>query len=150
MSEAFRIHVVVEHPTMRHLVTDLLGCVHDCAVTSASLPTELDLERDARDLLVIDESSFAQADWRDAAADVATLVLVVAPENDPSSREAALAEGAHGWLPRERLGEELQAEILRMISTRGDTMPSAGGDEVVLPTEAQVGSPAMHLTGGDL
>ena len=135
MSEALRIHVVVEHPTMRHLVTDLLVCVHSCAVTSASLPTALDPELDASDLLVIDEASFSQADWREAAAEAATLVLVVAPENDPSSREAALAEGAHGWLPRERLGEELQAEILRMISTRRD---------VVLPREAHVDSPAVH------
>lgn len=135
---------------MRHLVTDLLVCGHNCAVASASLPTELDPEWDASDLLVIDEASFSQADWREAAAGAAILVLVVAPENDPSSREAALAEGAHGWLPREHLGEELQAEILRMISTRRDSVRSAGGDEVVLPSDAHVDSPAMHPSGGFL
>jgi len=64
---------------------------------------------------VIDECAFAESDWRDSLARVGARVLVVAAENDPSSREAAAAQGADAWLPREQLGELLGREILRAL-----------------------------------
>ena len=117
MAQGLRIHVAVEHLTMRHLLVDLLMFVQPVSVTSNAQPSGLDPVWRTSDLLVIDEATFADTGCREAIAEAKTLVLVVAAENDLSSREVALAGGAHGWLPREQVGDELYAEISRMLST---------------------------------
>lgn len=124
VTEALRVHVIVDHVTMRELLTDLLVREHGCTVTSkeptAGSARELQLQ--AGDVLLIDQRAFDQAVWRLAAARSGAFVLVVAVEDDPSSQEAALAQGAHAWLPRERLAEELGREIRRVLA--GSVSPS--------------------------
>lgn len=118
MPEPFRVHVMVEHGTMRDLLTELVVREHGCTATSSdpAPPVDADLHLGEGDVLVIDQRAFAHPDWRRTAAQSAAFVLVVAAEDDPSSQEAALAQGAHAWLPRERLAEELSREIRRVLA----------------------------------
>ncbi|MGH9037144.1 MAG: hypothetical protein ACRD0O_15395 [Acidimicrobiia bacterium] len=120
MEEDVRVHVVVEHDTMRELLVDLLVREH-CEVASANSgrQAEIDLRVHDGDVLVIDEAAFAQPGWRrDHALGAEPVVVVVATEDDPFSRQAALAGGARGWIPRERLGDELAGELRRITGRR--------------------------------
>src|SRR5260221_9918704 len=121
MAPVLRIHVAVGHPTMRHLLVDLLMFVQPSSVTSTAQASALDSAWRTSDLLVIDEANFSDTRCRNTVAATKTLVLVVSAENDASSREAALAGGAHGWLPREHVGDELYAEISRMLAAPAAT-----------------------------
>lgn len=111
-----RVHVVVEHDTMRELVVDLL-VRERCVVASSQSgdPVELDLRVFDGEVLLIDEAVFAQRRWSGRVAPGSEpCVVVVATEDDPFSRQAALAGGARGWIPRERLGDELAREVRRV------------------------------------
>lgn len=116
VDDRLRVHVVVEHDMMRRLLRDLLEH-HDCSVASedSGRETPANVPLHEGDLLVIDQDAFTHSGWRRAADKAGVLVVVVAAEDDPSSREAALAQGVHAWLPRERLGEQLGREIFRIV-----------------------------------
>jgi hypothetical protein len=103
---------------MRHLLVDLLMFAQPVSVTANAQSSGLDPIWRTSDLLVIDEASFADTRCRQEITEGKALVLVVAAENDASAREVALAGGAHGWLPRERVGDELYAEMSRMFSAQ--------------------------------
>jgi DNA-binding NarL/FixJ family response regulator len=136
MARVLRIHVAVGHSTMRHLLVDLLMFVQPALVTSAPQASALDSAWRTSDLLVIDEANFADTRCRNTVAATKALVLVVSAENDASSREAALAGGAHGWLPREHVGDELYAEISRMLAAPAATSDLDGAANVVLPEKS--------------
>ena len=103
---------------MRAFLVDLLVSEYGCTVAGdpdqGDAAITADLRR--RDLLVIDQCAYADSEWRDAVTRTGARVVVVAAENDPSSREAATAQGADGWLPREQLGELLGGEIVRALT----------------------------------
>lgn len=108
VEEDVRVHVVVEHDTMRELLVDLL--IRERCVVASAHPgdaVEIDLRVSDGEVLVIDEAAFAQRQW-------SGFVVVVATEDDPFSRQAALAGGARGWIPRERLGDDLAREVRRV------------------------------------
>lgn len=119
VEERVRVHVIVEHETMRELVVDLL-VRERCVVASAQPgqpmgPVEIDLRVVDGEVLLIDEAAFAQREWSDRVAPGSDpFVVVVATEDDPFSRQAALAGGARGWVPRERLGDDLAREVRRV------------------------------------
>jgi DNA-binding NarL/FixJ family response regulator len=116
VEEDVRVHVVVEHDTMRELLVDLL-VRERCVVASAHPgdPVELDLRVCDGEVLVIDEAAFVQRQWAGRVTPGSEpFVVVVATEDDPFSRQAALAGGARGWIPRERLGDDLASEVRRV------------------------------------
>lgn len=116
VEEGVRVHVVVEHETMRELLVDLLER-EQCVVASTNSgrhPVSALPVHDG-DVLVVDEALFARPGWsREIVLDEQSCVVVVATEDDPFSRQAALAGGARGWIPRERLGDDLAEELRRV------------------------------------
>jgi DNA-binding NarL/FixJ family response regulator len=116
MEKDVRVHVVVEHDTMRELLVDLL--VRERCVVASAHPgdsVEIDLRVSDGEVLVIDEAAFVQREWAERVTPGSEpFVVVVATEDDPFSRRAALAGGARGWIPRERLGDDLAREVRRV------------------------------------
>jgi DNA-binding NarL/FixJ family response regulator len=121
VEDGVRVHLVVEHQTIRELLVDLLTREH-CVVastTSGGQPVA-ELEVHDGDVVVVDEAVFSRPGWsREIVLDAEPSVVVVATENDPFSRVAALAGGARGWIPRERLGDDLADELRRVAGRSG-------------------------------
>jgi len=118
--------VVMQHPTMLRFTRELLEREFGCWVatdvrTGDALADTLD--RIAPDLMIIDAAAFP-ACCRAALSHIARdRVIVIGPEPDPAYRAAALTGGAAGWLPRDRVGEELAAEMRRVLGCEHDPCP---------------------------
>lgn len=119
VDEASRVHVVVRHPMMRELVIELLAVAGDdeCRVITTSVgQTGLpDPPVGPGDVVIVDESAWGEGMRREVSRSGAS-VLVVAAEDDPSSREISLNGDAAAWLPRARLGEELSVCVERLLA----------------------------------
>jgi len=95
------------------------------------------LDRLTPDLLVIDAAAFP-ACCRGALAHIArSRVIVIGPEPDPSYRAAALAGGVGGWLPRDRVGDDLATEMRRALGCVHDPCPPEPHPKAVGPRPAQ-------------
>lgn len=118
MAEASRVHVAVEHSMMRNLVVELLGVANDddCRViTTSGVPSSPpDPPLRSGDVVIVDEAAWVETNCRQTLISAGARVIVVAAEDDPSSREVALT-AADAWLPRSRLGDELAAEVQRIF-----------------------------------
>ena len=81
------------------------------------------LDRITPDLMIIDAAAFPSC-CRAALSHIAPdRVIVIGPEPDPSYRAAALANGAGGWLARDRVGEELAREMRQVLGCVHDPCP---------------------------
>lgn len=124
-----RIALAINHPGMRSLVADLLVRELGCRIVSRDVHTGervIDLTECDAELLVIDESAFSAARDRNTLPGRETAVIVVGPEPDPSYRDSALAAGAQAWLARDRVGDDLLPETLRVLGaniTATDSRP---------------------------
>ena len=113
-----RVLLVMAHRAMRDLTCELLEREFGCWVATDVRPGEAlgsTLDRLAPDLLVIDAAGFPVS-CLDALEHIRPgRIIVVGPEPDPAYRETALAGGAGGWLPRDRVAEELGPEMRRVL-----------------------------------
>jgi DNA-binding NarL/FixJ family response regulator len=121
-----RVLVAMRHPAMLRFTRELLERECGCWVatevrTGEALAATLD--RLSPDLLVIDAADFP-ACCREALAHIPrNRVIVVGPEPDPSYRSAALAAGVAGWVPRDRVGDDLATEMRRALGCTHDPCP---------------------------
>jgi hypothetical protein len=56
-------------------------------------------------------------------------IIVVGPEPDPSYQEVALAHGAAAWIPRDRVGDDLAAEMRRVLGWVHDPCPPGAHED---------------------
>lgn len=112
---------------MRRLIITLLQ--RDCGCLAIDLQTpqagadrrEIGLQDAATaDIVVIDAAAFNAGDQERETAESPS-VIVIAPAPDTEYRRSALERGAHGWIPRERVGDDLPSEIDRILA-RGATV----------------------------
>jgi len=118
-SDVPQIRVAVQHVDMRRLIIELLrseldGCVINEGGEDAHWTRNLDRQT-GTEIVIIDEISLGQAASKTVPGGV---LIVIAPEADASYRDAALEAGARGWLPRERVAEDLSSEVRRVLSGR--------------------------------
>lgn len=122
-----RVLVAIRHPAMRRFTRELLERDHGCWVaTAAGLeePLELALARSHPDLLVVDAADFPNCCRAALERFPSDRVIVVGPEPDQSYRHAALAAGAGGWLPRERVDQDLGRAMRAALGCHHDPCPS--------------------------
>lgn len=111
------------HPAMLRLSREILERECGCRVatevrTGPALAAAID--RLTPDLLVIDTAAFP-ACCLDALAHIPREhVIVIGPEPDPAYREAALGNGAGGWLSREDVADQLSSETRRVLGCHHD------------------------------
>lgn len=130
-----RVLVAIRHPAMRRFTRELLERDHGCWVaTAAGLeePLEVALARTHPDLLVVDAADFPGCCRAALERFPSDRVVVVGPEPDLSYRHAALAAGAGGWLPRERVDQELGLAMRAALGCHHDPCPS--GDHYATPS----------------
>ena len=121
-----RVLLVMRHPVMLRFTRELLEREFSCWVTTEVGTGDVlarTLDRITPDLMVIDAAAFPSC-CRGALSRIAPdRVIVIGPEPDPSYRAAALANGAGGWLARDRVGEELAREMRRVLGCVHDPCP---------------------------
>ena len=110
--------VVVAHRAVRHLIIALLErdqarwqlrAVADEADLAATIAAA------EPDLVIVDAGDFARC-CRDALRSFPRQrVIVIGPEPDAAYQRAARRAGAGGWLPRDRLGEDLTDCMRRVL-----------------------------------
>lgn len=130
-----RVLVAIRHPAMRRFTRELLERDHGCWVaTAAGLeePLEVALARTRPDLLIVDAADFPGCCRAALERFPSDRVVVVGPEPDLSYRHAALAAGAGGWLPRERVDQELGLAMRAALGCHHDPCPS--GDHYAAPS----------------
>ena len=132
-----RVLVAIRHPGMRHLTGDLLAREYHCWVASdvaADEPLAGALANSHPDLVVVDAADFP--DCCAATQDFPrSRVVVIGPEPDPGYRAQALANGAGGWIPRERVGEDLGPAMRTVLGCVHDPCPPR-------PAKALIGTAA--------
>jgi hypothetical protein len=121
-----RVLVVMRHPAMLRFTRELLEREYGCWVATEVRSGErlaAVLDRVTPDLLVIDAADFPVC-CRTALAHIGSdRVIVIGPEPDPAYRAAALGNGAAAWIPRERVGDDLGAEMRRVLGCLHDPCP---------------------------
>ena len=121
-----RVLVVIRHPAMLRFTRELLEREFACWVaTETGTGDALDraLDRITPDLMIIDAAEFPDCCLAALGHIGRDRVIVIGPEPDASYRAAALANGAGGWLPRDRVGEELAVELRRVLGCVHDPCP---------------------------
>jgi len=126
-----QVLLAMTHPTMRALTTELLQREGRCQVRAVSgrdqaVADALDLERP--DLVVLDTPRFPGCCRGALRRFPSDRVIVVGPEAGESYRAAALAAGAGAWVARERIGDDLVAEVRRLLAGSKLPPPGAGDD----------------------
>jgi len=113
-----RVLVAIIHPAMRALTCELLEREFGCWV-SAVLGHDQRLaeaiEHDRADLVIVDGDHFPSCCRAALRRFPPERVIVIGPEPDESYRAAALASGAGAWIPRDRVGDDLAAEMRRVM-----------------------------------
>ena len=121
-----RVLVVMRHPAMLRFTRELLEREYGCWVATevrAGETLAAVVDRVTPDLLVIDAADFPRC-CRTALAHIAGCrVIVIGPEPDPAYRVAALTNGAAAWIPRDRVGDDLGAEMRRVLGCLHDPCP---------------------------
>jgi len=119
-----RVLVAMSHPTMRALTCELLEGEGRCRVTGVvghdqALADAID--REYPDLVVLDTAQFP-GDCRQALRRFPSeQVIVIGPEPGDAYRTAALAAGAGAWVARDRIADDLIAEVWRVLGARAPT-----------------------------
>jgi len=117
----FRILCTEDDPDTRDLIVLLLSG-HDCeVVTSASSPESVHLARTQRfDLYLLDNwlagSSGVELCQELRSFDLKTPILFYSGAAYDKDKEQALGSGAQGYLTKPADGDELVAEVLRLVA----------------------------------
>lgn len=121
-----RVLLVMQHPTMRRFAQELIEREFGCWVATEICTDDAlirTLDQVTPDLMILDAATFPNC-CRAALTHIAhERIIVIGPEPDPSYRAVALAGGAGGWLPRDRVGEELASEMRRVLGCVHDPCP---------------------------
>lgn len=144
-----RVLVVMQHPAMLRFTRELLERQCGCWVatevrTGPALAAALD--RLTPDLLVIDAADFPTCCFAALAHIPRDRVIVIGPEPDVAYRDAALLNGAGGWLARDDVADHLGAEMRRVLGCRHDPCPPELHARRRRPTAATSG--AASTMGG--
>lgn len=114
--------VAMAHATMRALTCEVLkrGCGWRVAGVADDVAMLADaIARYHPDLVVLDTAVFPGRYMSALRRFPARRMVVVGPEPDDWYRAAALSGGAGGWVPRERVGDDLGAEVCRVLACPG-------------------------------
>jgi len=126
------------HPTMRVLTSELLRHEGDCrvrVVTGHDQALAVALDQELPDLVVVDTARFPGCCPEALRRFPPGRMIVIGPEPGDPYRVTALAAGAGGWVARERVGEDLMAEVWRVFRVeRNSCSPSPDPAAEVKPT----------------
>ncbi|MGD9795495.1 MAG: hypothetical protein AB7V43_18680 [Acidimicrobiia bacterium] len=137
-----RVLVVIEHPAMLRYTRELLERECACWVaTETSSGQELveALDRLDPDLLIVDAGAFPSCCPAALSRIALDRVIVIGPEPDIAYRDAALTNGAGGWIARDEVGERLGTEMRRVLGCRHDPCPPAD-DRYAKPLALPIGT----------
>lgn len=121
-----RVLVVMRHPAMLRFTRELLERECGCWVATEvrSGPSlALALGELTPDLLVIDAADFPACCLAALEHIPRDRIIVIGPEPDSAYRDAAIANGAGGWLARDEVADELGSEMRRVLGCRHDPCP---------------------------
>lgn len=143
---------MMRHPAMLRFTRALLEREYGCWVAAearsgATLAAVLD--RLTPDLLVVDGADFPVCCGSAVTHTGSGRVIVIGPEPDPAYRAAALGNGAAAWIPRERVGEDLGAEMRRVLGCVHDPCPP-GTREGLAEVRERPGSPRAFRSPGSV
>ena len=143
-----RVLVAIRHPAMRTYTRELLQREYGCWVATEVNTGELSeaIARHQPDLIVADTGDFPACCRRALEAFPRERVIVIGPEPDLSYRHAALAQGAGGWISRDRVGEELGSEMRRMLGCIHGPCP-AGASAAHLDADEGDSKPVTVMRG---
>ncbi len=116
-----RVLVAIDHPTMRALTGELLARDGACRVTKVKSDDQAlaaAIDSDHPDLVILDTREFPNCCPTALGRCLAAQVIVIGPEAEDLYRAAALAAGAGAWVARERIGDDLIAEVWRLLCGR--------------------------------
>lgn len=117
-----RVLVGIRHRAMRELTRKLLerelGWTIDKMGDTEMLVDAI--ERSGPDAIVIDAGDFPACCQAALDRFPCDRVIVVGPEPDDRHRTIVLAEGAASWVTRERIAEELVAQLRSLLSADFD------------------------------
>jgi hypothetical protein len=103
------------------LVRDLLQRETCCEVVEMAEDLPISgRSADRTDVVVVDAATFPQCCRGSLAGVPRDRFVVVGPEPGEAYRDAAAGQGAGAWIPRERLGEDLVPEVVRLLSGSTD------------------------------
>ncbi len=145
--------VALRHPTMRRWSDELLTTEHGFWSVVQPGGEELLVDAIARtspDLVVVDDADLPTCCKAALEAFAPDRVIVVGPEPDESYRLRALAQGAGGWLCRERIAEELSVAMRAALGCRHDPCPPDTPVRPAVLSAGTVQSPDVSTGGGGL
>jgi len=114
------------HPTMRALTSELLRHEGGCrvrGVTAHDKALAVELDQEFPDLVVVDTAQFPGCCPEALRRFPPGRMIVIGPEPGDPYRVAALAAGAGGWVARERIGDDLIAEVWRVLGVARSSCP---------------------------
>ncbi len=120
-----RVLLAMAHPTMRALTSELLrrgGC-RVRAVTGQDEALVGVLDQELPDLVVLDAAQFPGCCPDAIRRFPAARMIVIGPELGDAYRVTALAAGAGGWVARERIDDDLMAEVWRVLGVGNTPAP---------------------------
>jgi DNA-binding NarL/FixJ family response regulator len=120
------ILLAIRHPVMRRWTAELLASEHGCWTVAQPRRGEMlaaTIDRTRPALVIVDSVDFPACCRAALGALPRDRVIVVGPEPDLAYRNAALANGAGGWLSRENVGDELSSAMRRVLGCRHDPCP---------------------------
>lgn len=124
--EAPTVLVAVRHPVMRRWTGELLASEHGCWTIAQPHRGELlvtAIHRTRPALVLVDSIDFPACCLAALGELPPGRVIVVGPEPDHAYRDAALGNGAAGWLARDEVADKLSAEMRRVLGCRHDPCP---------------------------
>ena len=123
-----RVVIAVRHVPTRAMIIELLTREHGCwAPEPVDDPEQLAaaLSGAPPDLIVVDGGDFPECCQQLLATYPRDHIVVIGPEPDSAYRNAALDNGAGGWLPRDDIGEALSEQMrVALRCTHGPCPPS--------------------------
>jgi DNA-binding NarL/FixJ family response regulator len=120
--------LAIRHPVMRRWTGELLTSEHGCWTIAQPRRGEMlaaAIDRTRPAMVIVDSVDFPECCRAALGALPRDRVIVVGPEPDQAYRNAALANGAGGWLSREHVGDELSRAMRRVLGCRHDPCPPA-------------------------
>ena len=107
-----RVLIAVAHPAMRRMILELLEREHGCwqpCLLDEDLQTAM--HDHTPDLVIIDGTAFPRCCCDQPGDFPRERIVVVGREPDPAYMQAAMGDGAGGWVARDDVAEGLSAEM---------------------------------------